>query len=241
MSRKTIGILGGLSPESTNSYYDIITREYYKKYGDEHYPEILIFSVDFAEYTQWFTEGQWQKAGREMGAVFERMRNAGAGFGLIAANTPHRALEHVLETTELPLLSIIEVTADAVRSAGIDTVALLGTRFTMQEEFYRSGLAERGLKVIVPDEGEIREIDNIIYSELVKNIISEQSRKRYLEIIDSLAGRGAQGIILGCTEVPLALKNGDLEIPFVDPTEILAQTAVKYAMDKIKPDRIQDN
>jgi len=230
MNRKTIGILGGLSPESTNAYYDIITKEYYREFNDEHYPEIMIFSVDFEEYTQWFASGQWETAGMEMGSVFERMRKAGADFGLIAANTPHRALGHVLETTSLPILSIIEVTADAIRSAGIGTVALLGTRFTMQEDFYREGLRQRGLEVIVPDEKEIHDINEIIYEELVKNIAREESRDRFLGIIDRLTRAGARGVILGCTEIPLLVRQEDTEVPLFDTLSIHAKAALRHAL-----------
>lgn len=230
VSKKRIGILGGLSPESTTAYYDIIIREYYQLRGDEHYPEIIIYSVDFARYTQWFIDGKWEDAGKHMAEIFEKMRTAGADFGLIAANTPHRALDFVLRWTSLPILSIIEVTAEAVQKARVQTAGLLGTRFTMQEEFYKEGLAQQGLKVIVPDEDDINEVHRIIYDELVKNTIRDESRERYKEIIERLARKGAEGIILGCTEIPLLIGEGDIDLTLFDTTEIHAKAALMRAL-----------
>jgi aspartate racemase len=233
MERKRIGILGGLSPESTTVYYDIIIREYYKRAGDERYPEILIYSVDFDRYTQWFVDGRWEEAGRDMAEIFEKMRAVGVDFGLIAANTPHRSLEYVLRGTELPILSIIDVTADAVLETGIKTVGLLGTRFTMQEDFYKSGLSERGLGVIIPGEDEMVEVHRVIYEELVKNVVLDESRDRYIQIIENLSHRGAEGIILGCTEIPLLIREGDVGLPLFNTTEIHARAALMRAVPGI--------
>jgi aspartate racemase len=233
MERKKIGILGGLSPESTTVYYDIIIREYYKRAGDERYPEILIYSVDFDRYTQWFVDGRWEEAGRDMAEIFEKMRAVGVDFGLIAANTPHRSLEYVLRGTELPILSIIDVTADAVLETGIKTVGLLGTRFTMQEDFYKSGLSERGLGVIIPEEDEMIEVHRVIYEELVKNVVLDESRDRYIQIIENLSHRGAEGIILGCTEIPLLIREGDVGLPLFNTTEIHARAALMRAVPGI--------
>jgi aspartate racemase len=233
MERKRIGILGGLSPESTTVYYDIIIRDYFMRTGDERYPEILIYSVDFDRYTQWFVDGRWEEAGRDMAEIFEKMRSVGVDFGLIAANTPHRSLEYVLRWTELPILSIIDVTADAVLKTGIKTVGLLGTRFTMQEDFYKSGLSARGLGVIIPEEDEMVEVHRVIYEELVKNVVLDESRDRYIQIIENLSHRGAEGIILGCTEIPLLIGEGDVGLPLFNTTEIHANAALMRAVPGI--------
>jgi len=229
---KTIGILGGLSPESTVVYYETIISEYRSRLRDQHYPEIIVYSVDFDEYTEWFGAGEWEKAGRDMAEKFEYMRTAGADFGLIAANTPHRALDTITAGTELPILSIITVTARAVKKAKVKTVGLLGTRFTMQEEFYRRGLEDEGIEALVPEGEDLGRVDEIIYGELVRHVITDESRREYLRIIDRLIERGAEGIILGCTEIPLLIKPGDLSIPVFDTTAIHAEAALEKSIEK---------
>jgi len=226
---KTIGILGGLSPESTVVYYETIISEYRNRFRDQHYPEIIVYSVDFDEYTGWFSDGKWEEAGRDMAEKFDYMRNAGADFGLIAANTPHRALDTIAANTTLPILSIITVTARAVKKAKVKTVGLLGTRFTMQEEFYRRGLEDGGIDALVPEGDDLVRVDEIIYGELVRHVVTEESRREYLRIIDRLIDRGAEGIILGCTEIPLLIKPGDLSIPMFDTTAIHAEAALEKA------------
>lgn len=229
-SKKTIGILGGLSPESTSVYYETITREYLKRRGDEYYPDIVIYSVDFGKYTDWFNDGRWEEAGAEMSLVFEKLESAGADFGLIAANTPHRALEYVVKGTNLPILSIIDVAADAVVSAGLNSVGLLGTKFTMVEEFYIRGLEEKGLTVLVPGDDDIDEVNRIIYEELVKGIVKKESFDSFVKVIERLSGRGAKGVILGCTEIQSLVKDGDAAIPLFDTTEIHAKAALEMAI-----------
>ncbi|MBN1881273.1 MAG: aspartate/glutamate racemase family protein [Deltaproteobacteria bacterium] len=229
---KTIGILGGLSPESTVVYYETIVTEYRDRFGDQHYPEIIMYSVDFDEYTEWFVAGKWEDAGRNMAEKFEHMRAAGADFGLIASNTPHRALDTITANTTLPILSIVAVTADAVKKAKVKTVGLLGTRFTMQEEFYRRGLEDAGIAALIPEGEDLDRVHEIIYTELVRHIITDESRTEYLHIIDRLIERGAGGIILGCTEIPLLIKPGDLSVPVFDTTAIHAEAALERAVKK---------
>ena len=219
-----------MSPESTTVYYNTITRGYLKQAGDEYYPDILIYSVDFQKYSEWFADGKWEEAGLEMADVFERLGSAGADFGLISANTPHRSLEFILPNTTLPILSIIDVTADAVIASGVKRVGLLGTRFTIQEDFYREGLKKKGLKVIVPEEDEINEVDRIIYMELVKSILNVKSKGKLVKIIRELSKRGAGGVILGCTEIPLIIGPDDAEVQLFDTTKIHAEAALKYSI-----------
>ncbi|MBN1572723.1 MAG: amino acid racemase [Deltaproteobacteria bacterium] len=230
ITKKKIGILGGLSPESTTVYYNTITRGYLKETGDEYYPDILIYSVDFQKYSEWFANGKWEEAGRDMADVFERLRSAGADFGLIASNTPHRSLEYILPNTSLPILSIIDVTADAVIASGVGRVGLLGTRFTMQEEFYKEGLKKKGLDVIVPEEDEINEINRIIYNELVKSILNVRSKQKLINIIGELSKMGAEGVILGCTEIPLIIGVDDAAVQLFDTTKIHAEAALKHSL-----------
>jgi len=227
---KTIGILGGLSPESTVVYYETIVSEYRTRMKNQHYPEIIITSVDFDAYTEWFVAGSWEEVGLDMAAKFEHMRAAGADFGLIASNTPHRALDTVVANTELPILSIVAVTADAVKKAKVKTVGLLGTRFTMQEEFYRRGMEDEGIEALIPEGEDLERVHDIIYTELVKHVITDESRTEYLRIIDRLIDRGAEGVILGCTEIPLLIKQGDLTIPVFDTTAIHATAALERAI-----------
>jgi aspartate racemase len=226
---KTIGMIGGLSPESTITYYEHITRGCFTRTGN--YPDIIIRSVDLTKYTEWFSTGQWERAGNDMAEIFEQMRFIGADFGLICANTPHRALPYIVSGTSLPILSIIEATADSVIHAGMRSVGLLGTRFTMKEDFYKTGLADRGITAIVPDDDEIERINRVIYDELVKGIIKDESRGLMQEIIGWLVEEGAKGIILGCTEIPLLVTQKDSPVPIFDTTRIHAEAALKKALE----------
>jgi aspartate racemase len=226
---KTIGMIGGLSPESTITYYEHITRGCYGRTGS--YPNIVIRSVDLTAYTAWFSAGEWDRAGNEMAAIFEQMWTIGVDFGLICANTPHRALPFVESGTRLPILSIIGATADAIVQSGMKTVGLLGTVFTMKEEFYKRGLSDRGITAIVPDDDDIAVINRVIYEELVKGIIREESRDLYRGIIKRLAARGATGIVLGCTETPLLIRPQDVDIPLFDTTLIHAEAALNRALE----------
>jgi aspartate racemase len=226
---KTIGMIGGLSPESTIIYYEHITRGFYKRTG--HYPDIVIRSVDLTDYTAWFSAGDWKRAGGAMAAIFENMRSIGVDFGIICANTPHRALPYVFEGTSLPILSIVDATADSIIYAGIETVGLLGTKFTMKEDFYKRGLADRGISAIVPNDDEIEIINRIIYEELVKGIITDESRELMKEIIGWLVEEGTKGVILGCTELPLLIAQKDSPVPIYDTTRIHAEAALRYALE----------
>lgn len=226
---KTIGMIGGLSPESTITYYEHITRGCCQQTG--HYPDIVIRSVDLTAYTAWFSQGAWDKAGNDMAEIFEEMRSIGVDFGLICANTPHRALPYVVSGTRLPILSIIDATADAIVQSGVKTVGLLGTVFTMKEDFYKRGLSDRGITAVVPEEDDIAVINRVIYEELVKGIIRQESRDLYRGIIARLAARGAEGVVLACTETPLLIRPADVDIPVFDTTRIHAEAALNRALE----------
>jgi aspartate racemase len=225
---KTLGIIGGLSPESTIAYYEYITRAHFERTG--RYPDIVVRSVDLAQYTAWFSAGDWERAGADMARIFEQMRSIGVDLGLISANTPHRAMPYVLSATSLPILSITAVTADSITERGFSTVGLLGTRFTMREEFFKEALGVRGINAIVPDDDDIETVNRVIYEELVRGIVKDESRGLYREIIGRLVAKGAAGVILGCTEIPLLIKAGDVDIPLFDTTQIHAEAAVREIM-----------
>jgi len=227
---RTIGILGGMSPESTAMYYEYITRTYKQRFGDFGFPEILIYSVNFQKFADWQREGRWTEAAGEMAKALERLRDAGADFGIIATNTMHIVFEAVQKAVRMPLLSIVEATAEAIRTAGLNVVGLLGTVFTMRERFYRDGLARWGINVLVPGGGWQERINEVIYGELCRGEIRPESRQMFLGVIEELRKRGAQGIVLGCTEIPLLVRPQDCDLPLFNTTLLHAEKALNYAI-----------
>jgi aspartate racemase len=226
---KKIGILGGLSPESTSIYYDHIIREYAKLYSDYNYPEIIIYSVNFREFIDWQNKERWDLAANKMIEVFNILQKAGADFGLIATNTMHIVLDKVQSEISIPILSIIESTAEVINQEKIKTVGLLGTIFTMSRDFYKKGLEKKGIATLVPENKEQELINKIIFQELTKGIITPQSKAEYIKIINKLKTRGAEGIILGCTEIPLLVSGEDCTIRLYDTTRIHAEKALNFA------------
>jgi aspartate racemase len=227
---KRIGILGGMSPESTTLYYEHITRTSRARFGDYGYPEILIYSVNFQRFVDWQHRGQWQDAAREMAAALERLRAAGADFGLIATNTMHMVFDEVQRAVNMPLLSIVQAAADAVLAARLQSVGLLGTVFTMSERFFRDGLERSGIAALVPEPEDQRRMNDVIYQELCRGDIRNDSRQLFLTIIGKLRARGAQGIILGCTEIPLLIKPQHCDLPLFDTSLIHAEKALEFAL-----------
>jgi aspartate racemase len=229
MSHKTIGLLGGTTPESTVAYYLYFTREYIKRHGDFGFPEILIHSVNFQQFMEWTQGGEWAKAAKKIVEVFDHLKEAGADFGLLTANTPHIIFDEVAARTSLPLLSIIEVTVAAVRESQLKSVGLLGTTTTMDSPMYPDALSAHSITTLVPEAGDRELLSRIIYKELSSGVIKEESKREFLRVIGELEERGAQGIILGCTEIPLLIKQGDAPIPLFDTTSIHAETALLIA------------
>jgi len=227
---KRIGILGGTSPESTVSYYERITREYTRRFGDYTYPEILIYSVSFQEFIAWQREGNWNAISAKMAEIFCILADAGAEIGLIAANTLHRVFDAVANESPIPLLHIVDTTAAVIKAKNCSTVGLLGTRYTMQGAFYVDRLTSHGISTLIPEETQQEEIHRVIYEELTRGIIKPSSKDHYLAIIDSLKERGADGIILGCTEIPLLVQEGDCTIPLFDTAAIHADAALEEAL-----------
>lgn len=227
---KTIGILGGMSPESTVAYYEYLTRTYTERYGDYGYPPIVIYSVSFQPYVDWPAAGRWDLVAEGLGAAAEKLEAAGADFILIATNTMHRVLDEVQARVTVPLLSLLEVVGEAVEERGWQRVGLLGTRFTMESDLYTRPLGERGIEVLVPDPEARSEVDRVIYEELVAGEINPASRARFKEIVVSLEQAGAEGVILGCTEIPLLLRPQESALPLVDTTRVHAEAALEYAL-----------
>ena len=228
---KTIGLLGGMRWESTLEYYRIINQGVKARLGGSHSAQCLLYSVDFAEIEALQHAGDWEALTQAMIAAVKRLERGGADCLVICTNTMHRMADEVQAATPLPLLHIADATAAAVKAQGLGTVGLLGTRFTMQGDFYRGRLEhQHGFQVLVPNQAGMDAVHRIIYNELVLGVIQEASRQVYLEVIADLAARGAQGVILGCTEIPLLVGQADVAIPVFDTTAIHAQAAVDWAL-----------
>ncbi len=230
MVMKRIGILGGVSPESTVSYYLRITREYTRRFGDYGYPEILIYSVSFQQYVDWQKTGNWDAMAQEMTQALRALHAAGAEIGLIAANTLHRVFDEVEAESPIPLIHIVDPTAAAIKEQGLSRVGLLGTRYTMEGEFYRARLRQHGIETVIPNATARAEIHRVIYAELTQGIIRPAARDYYKMVIAGLVSNGAQGIILGCTEIPLLIGQSDSPVPVFDTAALHADAVLSTAI-----------
>lgn len=229
---KTIGMLGGMSWESTVPYYRLINQRVQERLGGLHSARILLYSVDFHEVEQLQHAGEWDRAGALLADAARHLQGAGADFLVICTNTMHKVAPTVEAATALPLLHIADPTARAIVSKGFRRVGLLGTRFTMEEDFYRARLQrEHGLEVLVPEAGDRLEVHRVIYDELCQGLIDETSRARYRGVIERLVARGAEAIILGCTEISLLVGSADSRVPLFDTTTLHARAAADHALD----------
>jgi aspartate racemase len=228
---RTIGLLGGMTWHSTVEYYRLINHSVQERLGGNHSARCILHSVDFAEVETLQETGGWEALSEFMAEAAKRVEQAGADLLLICANTMHRAAPAVEAAIAIPLLHIGDAAAAEIQKQGLKTVGLLGTRFTMEQGFYRDRLERcHGLRVLVPDEHERTAIHDIIYRELGRGIISEASRDVYLSTIRNLHRRGAEGVVLGCTEIPLLIRPGDYPIPLFDTTALHAAAAVEWAL-----------
>jgi len=228
---KTIGLLGGMSWESSLEYYRIINQAIKKRLGGFHSAKCVMVSVDFAEIETLQHAGDWDELTQMMIDAVQQLVHGGADFTVICTNTMHKMAVEIEAATSIPLLHIADATAESVKSQGIQTVGLLGTRFTMEGDFYRQRLQEKhGVEVIIPDEPDRVTVHRVIYEELVQGIIKDDSRQAYVDIIAGLQAQGAQGVILGCTEIPLLVKQSDVAIPIFDTTTLHAQAAVDWSL-----------
>lgn len=229
---KRIGILGGLTPESTVTYYLHIVRRYQEMYGDHGYPEIIVYSVSFQRFEDWMGEEDWGSIKEALLSGLESLGAAGADFAVIATNTMHILFDELHGKSPIPLISIIDATAEAIKDEGMDTVGLLGTRFTMEKPFYKERLARHGIETLVPDKADRDHINKVVFEELSRGVLRPESRNRFLRIIEGLMERGAHGIVLGCTEIPLLVTPQHTSVKLFDTATIHAEKALEFA---IKP------
>lgn len=225
-----IGLLGGMSWESTSEYYRLINQAVRDRLGGFHSADCLIRSVDFAPIEELQAKGLWEEAGAELAAAAVGLERGGADLLVLCTNTMHKVAPAIERAVDIPFISVIDVTANAVTAAGMTTVGLLGTAFTMEEEFYRDGLAARGLKALTPQAKDRATVHRVIYEELCLGVISDDSRREYSRIVADLARRGAEGVIAGCTEIELLLSPSDVEIELFPTTSLHALAAVDAAL-----------
>ncbi|AME07542.1 aspartate/glutamate racemase family protein [Bacillus siamensis] len=227
---KTIGLIGGMSWESSAEYYRMINEEIKKKLGGLHSAKCVLYSVDFKEIEHYQSEGAWDKAGAALGEAARSLEKAGADFIVICTNTMHKVIGYIQKMITIPILHIADATADQITRQGIRSVGLLGTKYTMEQDFYKSRIESHNINVIVPADVEREVINHIIYQELCLGEIKQSSKTMYKKIINHLVDRGAEGIILGCTEIGLLVKAEDSEVPLFDTAFIHAQTAVNTSL-----------
>jgi aspartate racemase len=228
---KTIGLIGGMSWESTVPYYQIINRTIAERLGGLHSARILLYSADFAEVEVLQREQRWDEAGALLASVAARLETAGADVLVLCTNTMHKVAGAIEHAVEIPLLHIADPTAQAIRAAGHARVGLLGTRFTMEQDFYRARLAERhGLEVLVPPAADREIVHRVIYEELCRGRVREDSRREFRRVAGGLIAAGAQCVILGCTEISMLLKEGDVAAPLFDTTALHARSAALAAL-----------
>ena len=228
---KKIGLIGGITPESTILYYQILNNLRANQLGKTHSAELIINSFDFGQISQLLTEGSWDLLDKKMADTATSLEGAGASCILICANTMHLCVDAVRKVVRIPVIHIAETTAKVIQKKGIQKVALLGTKYTMEKDFFRDILSAHSIETILPDAEERDEIHRIIYDELAQGEFKKSSKESYLKIIDSLILNGAEGIILGCTEIPLLINQNDVSLPIFDTARIHAAAAFKFATE----------
>lgn len=230
---KTIGLIGGMSWESTQTYYRLINQKVRDELGGLHSAKLVLYSVDFAEIEALQHQGNWQATADILGSVAQSLESAGAEFLVLCTNTMHKVASQLERSVNVPLLHIADATANVLKKDGITCVGLLGTRFTMEQTFYIGRLQDHGIQVVVPNEPERERVHSVIYNELCQGVVKPDSKAMYLDVVASLAERGAQGVILGCTEIGLLIQSSDTEVKLYDTTKIHAEQAVQYALGRI--------
>ena len=227
---KVIGLLGGMSWESTAQYYRVVNQVVSRRLGGLHSAKVVLYSVDFDEIERRQSSGDWDGAGDILGRAARNLEVAGADFLVICTNTMHKVADRVQADITIPIVHIADVTADAVKAAGVGSVALLGTRYTMTEPFLKDRLAAAGIEVMVPDDDGIALVNRIIFEELCLGRIRDESRAQVIAVIETLAARGAGAVVLGCTELPLLITPEDCPLPLFDTTTIHASAAAARAL-----------
>lgn len=227
---KTIGLLGGMSWESTVTYYQIVNRVVKRELGGLHSAKTLLYSVDFAEIEACQAAGNWDESADILGTAAQNLEKAGADFIVICTNTMHKVAPEIQSRLHIPIVHIAQATAEALQKERITKAALLGTKYTMTQAFYKGKLLNAGIEVLTPEPREIEMVNDIIYGELCQGVVSQASREKYLGVIEKLAGQGAQGVILGCTEIGLLIRQEDTRLPVFDTTQIHAEKAAMLAI-----------
>lgn len=228
---KVIGLLGGMSWESTVTYYQLINHKIKEQLGGLHSAKICLYSVDFAELEQLQHQGKWDEAGVFLAKAAQKIESGGADFLVICTNTMHKVADQIQSAISIPVIHIIDATAEKLQHNKIKKIGLLGTKFTMEEDFYKSRLLENyNIETIIPSLSKRNEIHRIIYDELCLGILNSDSKKIYLDIVHNLHQQGAEGIILGCTEIPLLIQQQDTAVPLYDTTNLHAEYAANLAL-----------
>jgi aspartate racemase len=231
---KVIGLLGGMTWYSSIEYYRLINQMVADRLGEPHSAHVILYSVDFAEIEYGHRKGLWKEMSVMLTDAAKALKAAGADCLVICTNTMHKLADDMEKGSGLPVIHIADVTGEAIKKKGLHKVGLLGSRFTMEEDFYRGRLKKKyGLEVIIPDEADRECVNRVIYDELAVGKLTDSSKQAYIEIINRLVERGAEGIILGCTEIPLLVKPGDVDVPLFDTTRLHAEAAVDFALSGI--------
>ena len=225
-----IGLIGGITPESTILYYRILNQLNAKKLGDKHSAKVIVNSFDFGEISKLQTKGNWEKLNQLLAEAGKNLENGGASCILICANTMHLCIDAVRKVVTIPVIHIAEATAIAITKQGLKKVSLLGTKYTMEKDFFKDILTSFGIESIIPDEEDRKEIHRVIYDELSKGELKPSSKENYSKIIKKQIKSGAEGIILGCTEIPLLIQQNDVAVPVFDTTTIHATAAFKLSI-----------
>ena len=228
---KTIGLIGGMSWESTQTYYRLINQKVREQLGGLHSAKLILYSVDFSEIEALQHQGDWEGAAKILVAAAQSVQSAGADFLVICTNTMHKVAPQIEQATAIPLLHIADATAKELLNDGITSVGLLGTQFTMEQAFYRERLEQKGITVIIPNDNERAVVHRIIYDELCQGIVNSESKAAYLDVVAALAARGAQAVILGCTEIGLLIQASDTQVTLYDTTDIHVDQAVALALN----------
>ncbi|MDC3412151.1 aspartate/glutamate racemase family protein [Terrihalobacillus insolitus] len=228
---KVLGLIGGMSWESTSEYYRKLNQAIAQKLGGLHSAECILYSIDFNEIDLLQRQGEWEKAGQKIATIAKKLENAGAELLLLCTNTMHKVADTIERDLSIPLVHIGDATAKEITSAGISKVGLLGTTYTMEEYFYHDRLNKHGVKVITPNNENRIELNRIIFDELCKGIFVDDSKEKIIKMIQSLKEQGAEGIVLGCTEIPLIIKDEDSPLSIFNTLEIHVQTAVNLALN----------
>jgi len=230
---KTIGLIGGMSWESSSEYYKIINETVKERLGGLNSAKCIMYSVDFEEIASLQHQGEWEELTRLMIRFAQQLERAGADFIVICTNTMHKMAREVQDNINIPLLHIADATAERIKEQGLRKPGLLGTKFTMEEDFYKKRLKEKyNLDVMIPSNTDREIIDSVIYNELCLGILKQSSKEKFKEIIGRLVSNGADGLILGCTEIPLLISQEDVEVPLFDTTTIHSKAAVEFALNE---------